>query len=217
MLMWGWRGSASTEEATLRVIELLGKRGYHSSSHDEPRGRRSGAPAFVRIVSDGDGGALVSSWGAIRGEEIACALSRAFACTGRYVEVDLQDREVTAAAREVSNDGSLGPVEDLDEAAGEQCEEWFEGKKYRSEAADDLVAIFLGLEEGMPTGGQEHAFVSSSHARVHALLEAVRAGAKWEKTLVEGREALRVKDGAGTRISVLTADEIAQFESALKA
>jgi hypothetical protein len=213
MLMWGWRGAASAEEATLRVIEILGKKGYVSSHSG---GRRSGAPAFVRVVSDGDGGTLISSWGAIAGDEIAAALSRSFSIGGRYVEVELQDREVTAIARDVSTDGTLGPSEDLDEEASETCEEWFEGKKYRSEAADDLVAIFLGLDDGMPTGGQEHAFVSSGRARVHALLEAVREGATWEKTTIEGRDALRVKDAAGTRISVLSADEIAQFESALK-
>src|SRR5262245_10375765 len=124
MLMWGWRGAASTEETTLRVIEILAKRGYVSSSNG---GRRSGAPAYVRVVSDGDGGTLISSWGAIRGDEIASALSRSFAVAGRYVEVDLEDRDVTAFAHEVSSDGSFGPSEDLDADASETCEDWFEG------------------------------------------------------------------------------------------
>jgi len=157
----------------------------------------------------------------IAGDEIARELSRAFSVEGRYAEVELDDSSVAASMREVAPDGTLGPQEDLDELVTETCEEWFEGKKYRAEALDDLVALCLGMDDGPPSGGIALAFhrarvpQSGASVRVDALLEAVKNGARWEKTTVNGRHAVKVTDASGTRTSVLDDSELRAFEAAV--
>jgi hypothetical protein len=159
----------------------------------------------------------------IAGDEIARELSKVFSVDGRYAEVELDDRSVAASARDVGSDGSLGPQEDLDELVTETCEEWFEGKKYRSEALDDLVALCLGMDDGPPSGGVALAFnrsrvpQSGATVRVDALLEAVRGGARWEKIEVNGRPAIKVRDPSGSRTSVLDDSELRAFERGVEA
>lgn len=87
---------------------------------------------------------------------------------------------------------------------------------YRTEALDDLVAICLRFDDGVPPGAVELAFGSAGSARVSALLDAVRAGAQWERTVVGGRRAIKVQDQNGTRISVLDDAEMEQFEDGLR-
>jgi hypothetical protein len=209
MLMWGWRAEESEENVRSKIVEILGKRGYAASTS------ASGVPAFVRVLSDGQGGVIVAASGVSSGEMVAAELSRTFSVGGRYAEVDVQDRDVTATARDVSIEGALGFAEDLDDEASELCEDWFEGKKYPSDARDDLVAVLLGIDDGMPTGGTELHF-AKRRGRVESLVDAVEKGATWDKMEVQGRGAIRITEPAGLRISVLEADELTRFEAAVR-
>lgn len=206
---WGWSGSGAKSDVAASVVALAKRRGLDRSESAR------GASVFVHVTSSGDGRVLVIGSG-IAGDDVARELSRTFAADARYVEVELSDSEAAASARDVGADGVLGAEEDLDELVTETCEEWFEGKKYRSEAIDDLVALCLGFEDGVPTDGVELRFRRGSSARVVALLDAVRGGARWEKIVIAGRDAIRVYDENGARTSFLDASELSQFQDGLE-
>ena len=210
MHQWGWSGAVAQSDVTASIVALAKRRGF------EVRETAKSAAVITQISASSDGRVLVVGSG-IAGDAIARELSRAFSVDGRYAEVDLDDAAVSASARDVGADGSLGPEQDLDELVTETCEEWFEGKKYRSEATSDLVAMCLGFDDGPPSGGVELAFHRGGSARVVTLLDAVRGGARWEKTSMAGRTAVKVRGVEGTRISVLDDAELTQFEEGLAA
>lgn len=207
MNQWGWTGSAARGDVAASVVALMKRRGFEVSE------TAKNASVIVQVAA----GVVVGS--GIAGDEIARELSRTFSVEGRFAEVELDDSSVAASARDVGSDGTLGPQEDLDELVTETCEEWFEGKKYRAEALDDLVALCLGMDDGPPSGGIALAFhrarvpASGASVRVDALLESVRSGARWEKTTVNGRHAIKVCDATGTRTSVLDDSELRAFEA----
>lgn len=126
--------------------------------------------------------------------------------------MELEDTSVSASAHDIAADGTLGPEEDLDELTSEACEEWFEGKKYLSEAHDDLLGLCLDLAADFPREGTDLLFTRARSARVSALLAAIAGGARWEKTSVGGRAAVRVVERDGSRISVLTDEEMKVFD-----
>jgi hypothetical protein len=204
---WGWSGSANRGDVAAQIVALMKRRGFEVSESAKH------ASVTIQVAA----GVVVGS--GIAGDEIARDLSRTFSVEGRYAEVELDDTAVAASAREVAPDGTLGPQEDLDELVTETCEEWFEGKKYRSEALDDLVALCLGMEDGPPSGGIALAFSrarvpqSGATVRVDALIEAVKSGARWEKIEVNGRPAIKVRDPSGSRTSILDEKELAAFEA----
>jgi hypothetical protein len=204
---WGWAGSANRGDVAAQIVSLMKRRGFEVSESAKH------ASVTIQVAA----GVVVGS--GIAGDEIARDLSRTFSVEGRYAEVELEDAAVAASAREVAPDGTLGPQEDLDELVTETCEEWFEGKKYRSEALDDLVALCLGMEDGPPSGGIALAFSrarvpqSGASVRVDALIEAVKSGARWEKIEVNGRPAIKVRDPNGSRTSLLDEKELAAFEA----
>jgi hypothetical protein len=210
MHQWGWSGNGAGSDVAATIVSLAKRRGFVVSE----TAKRASVVVRVTSANEGDGQVLVVGHG-IAGDDVAGELSRAFAVEARYAEVVLEDTEARASLREVAADGSLGPEEDLDDLVTETCEDWFEGKKYRSEAIHDLVAICLGLDEGMPAGGIELAFQRASSARVVALLDAIKNGARWERTDVQGRAAIKVCDAKGTRISVLEPQELAELEAGL--
>lgn len=204
---WGWSGSANRGDVAAQIVALMKRRGFEVSESAK------NASVTIQVAA----GVVVGS--GIAGDEIARDLSRTFSVEGRYAEVELDDSSVAASAREVTPDGTLGPQEDLDELVTETCEEWFEGKKYRSEALDDLVALCLGMDDGPPSGGIALAFSrartpqSGASVRVDALIEAVKSGARWEKIEINGRPAIKVRDPSGSRTSILGEKELAAFES----
>lgn len=204
---WGWAGSANRGDVAAQIVALMKRRGFEVSESAKH------ASVTIQVAA----GVVVGS--GIAGDEIARDLSRMFSVEGRYAEVELDDSSVAASAREVAPDGTLGPQEDLDELVTETCEEWFEGKKYRTEALDDLVALCLGMDDGPPSGGIALAFSgartpqSGASIRVDALIEAVRSGARWEKIEVNGRPAIKVRDPSGSRTSLLDDKELAAFEA----
>lgn len=204
---WGWAGSANRGDVAAQIVALMKRRGFEVSESAR------NASVTIQVAA----GVVVGS--GIAGDEIARDLSRAFSVEGRYAEVELDDSSVAASAREVSSEGTLGPEEDLDELVTESCEEWFEGKKYRTEALDDLVALCLGMDDGPPSGGIALAFhraripQSGASVRVDALIDAVKTGAQWEKIEVHGRPAIKVRDPKGTRTSILDEKELAAFEA----
>lgn len=204
---WGWTGSANRGDVAAQVVALMKRRGFEISESAKS------ASVTIQVAA----GVVVGS--GIAGDEIARDLSRTFSVEGRFAEVELDDASVAATAREVAPDGSFGPQEDLDELVTETCEEWFEGKKYRSEALDDLVALCLGMDDGPPSGGIALAFhraripQSGASVRVDALIDAVKAGARWEKIEVNGRPAIKVRDPSGSRTSLLDDQELAAFEA----
>lgn len=205
MLTWAWRAAVSTDDAKKHVLGVLKERGFGPAKNK--------GSVHVSIYADGDGGALVLGWSA-GGFATAEALSRALEVAGKFAEVELNDKTVTAMSRTIASDGTAGSVEQHDDEASELCEQWFEGKKYRNEAADDLVAIFVGCDDGCPKGGTDLAFDRvGGNARVQSLVDAVRAGATWEKTTMSGRKAVRIKDASGLiRTTVLDDAELALFE-----
>jgi hypothetical protein len=204
---WGWTGSANRGDVAAQIVALMKRRGFEVSES-----ARS-ASVTIQVAA----GVVVGS--GIAGDEIARELSRTFSVEGRFAEVELDDASVAATAHEVSPEGTLGPQEDLDELVTETCEEWFEGKKYRSEALDDLVALCLGMDDGPPSGGISLAFnrarvpQSGASVRVDALIDAVKGGARWEKIEVNGRPAIKVRDPNGSRTSLLDDKELEAFEA----
>jgi hypothetical protein len=206
-LTWAWRGAIAVTEAATQLTAVLKERGYGPSV-----GKKSNLK--VSLYPDGKGGTLLMSWGA-NGLGLAQAMSRATELEGLYCEVALTEKDVKAVARVIASDGTSKREDDHGAAAAKLCDEWYEGKKYRPEAADDLAAIFVELEDGCPDDDTsvDLAFDRTpGSARVQSLVDAVRAGAQWEKTEMGGRLAIRIKDGSGTRISVLDDAELATFE-----
>jgi hypothetical protein len=206
-LTWAWRGAIAVKDAATQLTAVLRERGYGPSV-----GKKSNLK--VSLYPDGKGGTLLVSWGA-NGLGLAQAMSRATQLEGLYAEVALTDKEVKALARVIADDGTSKREDDHGAAAGKLCDEWYQGKKYRPEGADDLVAIFVDLPDGCPDDetATDLAFDRTpGSARVQSLVDAVRAGAQWEKTEIGGRLAIRIKDNAGTRISVLDETELATFE-----
>jgi hypothetical protein len=204
---WGWTGSANRGDVAAQIVTLMKRRGFEISES------AMNASVTIQVAA----GVVVGS--GIAGDEIARDLSRTFSVEGRYAEVEIDDSAVAATAREVGPDGTLGPQEDLDELVTETCEEWFEGKKYRAEALDDLVALCLGMDDGPPSGGIALAFhrarvpQSGASVRGDALIEAVKGGARWETIEVNGRPAIKVRDPGGSRTSLLDEKELAAFEA----
>jgi hypothetical protein len=205
MQTWAWRAVVSPDDVKARVLSVLADRGFAPA--------KAKGSVHVSIYSDGDKGTLVLGWSP-GGFAIAEALCRAFNVAATYSEVELADKKIAATSRKFGKDGNAGAVKDHADEAEELCETWFEGKKYRPECADDLVAIFVGVDDGCPKTGTDLAFDRvGGNARVQALVDAVRAGATWEKTTIGGRKAVRIKDAAGAiRTSVLDDAEFALFE-----
>jgi hypothetical protein len=206
VISWAWRAEVDPTDVEREIARSFAARGF------VPATARA-ATVFVVVHDDGEGGALVLS-AASGGLAIAGALSRTLGVAARYAEIDMRDREVFAGAREIAADGTPGTEHDESADATELCEVWFEGKKYRVEASDDLGAYFVGLDTCPEDAGSTLSFAlaTGESARVRALLDAVAAGAKWERTAVGGRTAIKVKDAAGTRIAVLDATELEAFE-----
>lgn len=206
-LTWAWRGAIAVKDATTQLTAVLRERGYGPSAGKKPNLK-------LTLYPDGKGGTLLLSWGA-HGLGLAQAMSRATQLEGHYAEVALTDKEVKALARVIAEDGTSKREDDLGARATKLCDEWYEGKKYRPEAADDLAAMFVEIDDGCPDDetGVDLAFDRTpGSARVQSLVDAVRAGAQWEKTEIGGRLAIRLKDASGTRISVLDETELATFE-----
>lgn len=207
MATWAWHGAIDVQQTSAHLTAVLRDRGFVVASTGRGRLR-------IAMYSDGNRGTLVLS-SAAGGLGIAQALSRAAKLAATYAEIELTDRTVKAASRAITDVGTSDVVRDHDEEASELCSQWFEGKKFRPEAALDLAAVFVDLEDGCPKKGRvDLVFDRSSGggARVQSLVDAVRAGATWEKTTIGGRPAVRIKDASGTRISVVDEDELAAFE-----
>src|SRR5687767_10667671 len=126
--MWGWRGVADAAVVEERLIDVVTKRGFLLLGAHE----QASATAEVQIVADSGGFAVVRSHLA-PGLEVASELSSALKVSACFAEVEVRDQEVDATACELDATGTAGAGEDHDEEAGELCEEWFEGGKYRSE------------------------------------------------------------------------------------
>jgi hypothetical protein len=203
---WAWRASVTPALVKDRIATILAGRGF------APAKPKSKLAIHVSVYADGRG-ALVLGWSA-GGFSIAQDLSRALDAEATFAEVELLDRRVAASSRPIASDGSGGATTNHDNEATDLAEEWHEGKKYRSEAADDLAAIFAGVEDGCPkTAEADFAFDRvTGNARVQHLVDVVRAGARWEKTSISGRVAIRITDSSGTRMSVLDDAELAEFE-----
>jgi hypothetical protein len=201
---WAWRAAVTVERAKKQLLAAMAQRGFVPTTGK--------AKAHATIYPDGDGGVLVMSWTA-GGAAIASTLSRALSASGLYAEIELADRNVSATTRAIAANGAVGSETNRSDEASDLCEEWFEGKKYRSEAADDLAAMFVDVGDGCPKEGVELAFDRTpGSGRVQSLVDAVTAGATWEKTTMSGKAAIRLKDSSGTRISVLDVAELAAFE-----
>jgi hypothetical protein len=211
MLHWAWRGQIGPSALRAKLTEILGGRGYLPASLRQET-------TVVSIHPDSAGGVLVVARLA-GGLGIAGELSRALAVPARYAEVDLGDAEVSATSYAIAADGCADAGADRDVEATELCEEWFEGRKYRSEGADELLAVLVDLDNGLPSIRDDLFFFKPKpalgSARTQALVDAVRLGARWEKTTVLGRPAVRVTGAEGTRISFLDADELALVEREL--
>ncbi len=208
MLTWVWRAATATKQTSKHLIASLSDRGFEPVTGKT----RAKVALHITLYPDGAGGTLVTANGA-GGLAIAQALSRAMKLDALYAEVDLKERDVTATLRAISSQGALGPAQDRNDAASELCSEWFEGKKYRPERAVDLAAMFVDLGDGCPAEGNILMFDRvPGRARVQGLIDAVRAGATWEKTTIGDRAAIRIKDAGGTRISALDEAELAEFE-----
>jgi hypothetical protein len=138
MLLWGYRTRAGDADARAALVTAMTELGYELAVDD--------AVHHTSVGADGEGGALVLS-PLLGGLEIASEVSIALDQSGAWVEVDLFDSHVHAEGREVRADGEPGPSADLDKAATEICEGWFEGGKYRTEVAAGLVAVLLELPD----------------------------------------------------------------------
>lgn len=206
MATWAWHGAIEVEQATVHLTAVLRDRGFAVAATGRGRLR-------LAVYSDGNNGTLVLS-SAAGGLGIAQALSRATKLAASYAEIELTDRTVSAASRAITDVGTSDGKRDRNEEASELCTEWFEGKKFRPEAALDLAAVFVDLEDGCPKRGRIDLVFDrvGGGGRVQSLVDAVRAGATWEKTTIGGRPAVRIKDAAGTRISVVDDEELAAFE-----
>jgi hypothetical protein len=205
--MWGWRAAARSGDVTRAVAAIAEKSGLEKCSDVEK------GTVFLRVINE-KGGAIVLGSGMV-GDELARELCRSLKVKARFAKVQLSDAQVSATAVPIAADGKPGANENLDELARETCEEWHEGKKYKSESLEPLVGICLDVEGDLPDGGTELVYARSGSVRVNTLVDAVRGGAKWEPTQVGGRPAVRVVDGKGTRISVLSPDEMKAFEASV--
>ncbi|HWB80848.1 MAG TPA: hypothetical protein VG755_38060 [Nannocystaceae bacterium] len=204
MIAWGWRGVANLDEVRRVLLAIAQRRGLEPAQ-DAARGS-----IVLHIACESDSDGVVVTGRSIAGPELAAELSRTLASAGRYAEVDLEDTSVAASAYDIAADGTRSADEDLDELVQELCNEWFEDRKYLAEAHYDLVGACLGLDRDLPDG-HELVLRRVGGKRVGALLDAIRAGAQWERTSVGGRAAVRVVEATGSRISVLTEDELAEF------
>lgn len=205
-LTWAWRAAVNVERAKKELLAAMAQRGFVTA-----KGNRAKTHAYV--YPDGRGGTFVISWG-VGGPAIAATMSRALAVAGFYAEVDLADASVTATSRSITAEGHVGDDVDRTKEAGELCEQWFVGKKYKSEAAYDLAAIFVEMDECPPAGKIELAFDRMpGMGRVQSLIDAVVGGASWQRIEMSGKPAVRLVDVSGsTRISVLDDGEMATFE-----
>ena len=203
---WGWAARTRLADVTKNLGAITKRRKLI------PVTEKGEGTVFLRIA-EVEGCAIVIGQG-MPGTDFAAELSKALGCDARYAEVEIHDKRVTAHARDIEKDGALGAEEKRDEEASELCESWFEGKKYKPEAVPDLVAIFLDFDD--TPDGEKLAYDRTGSMRVAMLVDAVRRGAKWEKTTVGGRIAIKVTEAGASRMSVLDDDEIAQFHDEIK-
>jgi hypothetical protein len=203
---WGWAARAGLAEVTKGLTAIAKRRKLI------PVADKKDGSVFLRIAEI-EGCAIVIGNG-VPGADFASELTKTLGCDARYAEVEVHDRRVMAHARDIAKDGVLGAEEKRDEEASELCEAWFEGKKYRTEAVADLVSIFLDFDD--TPKGELLSFDRTGSMRVAMLVDAVRRGAKWEKTTVGGRVAIKVTEAGASRMSVLDDDELAQFHDELK-
>lgn len=203
---WGWAAKVALEDVTKAVATIATRRKFVAVS-----GRREGS-VFLKIASQGNR-VLVFGHG-LPGAHFSAELAKTLKIAGRYAEVELQDKVIVARVREIAADGTVGPEDDRADEASNLCEQWFEGKKYRPEARDDLIATFLGFDDTPKADTQ--AYDRSGSARVAQLVDAIRRGAKWETTTIAGRSAIKVTEAGGaTRMSVLDDAELEQFREEL--
>lgn len=205
--MWGWRAAARSGDVTRALTAIAEKSGL------ERCGDIGKGTVFLRVIHEKSGAIVVGR--GMAGHEIARELCRSLKVTARFANVQLSDSEAWATSLAIGAEGMPGTAQELDELVRETCEEWHEGKKYRSESLEPLVGICLEVEGELPDGGTELVYARSGSVRLNALIDAARAGAKWETTQVGGRPAVRVVDAKGSRISVLSPDEMKAFEAAL--
>lgn len=146
---WGFRAAIEPARVGEAVERLFAEHGLEAGK------KKGGVSTYV--VRDGKGGALVLCAGLEAGHALASRLCARLGAAGSLVELDLEDRDVGATGYTLKADGSLGETRDLDDAAGEICEEWFDDAPYRASSADALMAVLLGLSD-VPGGGETRAW-----------------------------------------------------------
>lgn len=200
MRLWGWCARARKEDVERELLAIAARRGLERIE------RATDGAVTLRILRAGLGSVVLGS--EIAGASFARELSVSLAVSGRYAEVDLEDTRASASAHDIDKDGKLGAEEDLDELVTETCE----GKEYLPAAQDHLVGICLGVAADPGSESTQLVFARTGSARVRVLLDAVAAGARWDKTAIGGRPAVRIVTQGASRISVLADDEMRAFD-----
>ncbi|MBI5546607.1 MAG: hypothetical protein HY901_22215 [Deltaproteobacteria bacterium] len=219
MHAWGW-SSRGEVKAVAEALEPVLARGGLAPAED--------GNVTSLLVSDGEGGTLLVCVSYGRGREVARELCVRTKSAARYAEVDLSNREVSASGWALGPRGTFDSDEDLDDAAGELCEEWFEGGRYRSEAIGPLVAALLKLDpdrvssdswrtwkpvpatgEASPGEAEKSAVAASEVASAPSAWRVFRHadGREWQIRVREARIELRI---------VLAGDEPVERSRGLK-
>ena len=207
MIVWGWRGGPVTAVRDA-FGSALRDRGFVEAT--EP----AGAALVVRVGVDGDGdGAVVQSTGT-GGLTIARAIARRVGRDGTFCELDLGGGPPRAQAMSIGPGGEPGGARDLDAEAREIVSAYGDDKPLGLDAAHAVMSTLLGAS---PREVARLAFRRGRTSRTQALVEAVRAGASWERTELGGRVAIRVRGVDATRISFLEPEELADLERELSA
>ncbi len=207
MIVWGWRGGAASAVREA-FVSALRDRGFVEVTERD-------APALVGRVGVDDAGAVVHSTGT-GGLTIARSIARRVGHPGTFCELDLSAGKPRAQTMTIAASGEPSDARDRDAEASELVAALADDKPLALDATIPVLAALLGAA----TSPQEVARIALRRgrtSRTQALVEAVRAGASWERTELGGRVAIRVRGVDATRISFLEPEELADLERELSA